>query len=47
VGGLALVRLVREMENPETNDDTDQILRTELVVRSSCGKARGELLSVN
>jgi hypothetical protein len=35
------------MENPGNDDDTDQILRTELVVRGSCGKARSELASVS
>jgi LacI family transcriptional regulator len=41
LGALALERLALSMEDPETIEPTVQTLRTELVVRGSCGRARG------
>lgn len=46
LGALALERLAIGIENPEKLAPTTQTLRTELVVRSSCGRSRTGLAAV-
>lgn len=46
LGALALERLVLGIENPETAAATSQTLRTEIVVRNSCGRSRAALTAV-
>lgn len=46
MGALALERLALGIENPDKISATAKVLRTELVVRSSCGRSRSGLAVV-
>jgi LacI family transcriptional regulator len=46
LGALALERLALALENPEKASTATQHLRTELVIRGSCGRSQPELAAV-